>query len=115
MKVFIIGTFRKNNNHWGLKSRYEENSHIYRKFNRLVIRIDDFNSICFRKDNLLTNRIPIPPTDGRNMFGVADETGVLEYGQCFIQYSDFDLTRNGQRKYHVVKGQYRLTFDSYDF
>ncbi|XP_070557919.1 uncharacterized protein [Ptychodera flava] len=32
-------------------------------------------------------RIEIPPDYGRNMIGVLDETGTLEYGQVFVQYS----------------------------
>lgn len=38
------------------------------------------------------------------MFGVADETGELKYGECFIQYSEFNSANNGQRKWHVVTG-----------
>jgi len=60
----------------------------------------------FRKDNLLTNRIPIPPTEGRNMFGVADETGELKYGECFIQYSSLNPTNNNQRKFNIVTGRF---------
>ncbi|GBM93163.1 RNA-dependent RNA polymerase 1 [Araneus ventricosus] len=33
-------------------------------------------------------RIAIPPQYGRNMLGVLDETGTLEYGQVFVQYSE---------------------------
>ncbi|KAH9366507.1 hypothetical protein HPB48_018078 [Haemaphysalis longicornis] len=32
-------------------------------------------------------RIAIPPERGRNMLGVLDETGTLEYGQVFVQYT----------------------------
>ena len=62
--------------------------------------------ISFRKDNLLSNRIPISPTDGRNMFGVADETGELKYGECFIQYSSFSSTDNSQQAFTVVTGKF---------
>ena len=48
------------------------------------------------------------------MFGVADETRELKYGQCFIQYSDFDSTKSGQRKYHVVTGRCLQIFTSCD-
>ncbi|XP_075534423.1 uncharacterized protein LOC142568311 [Dermacentor variabilis] len=37
-------------------------------------------------------RILIPPSSGRTMFGVLDETGTLEYGQVFVQYSN-DMLR----------------------
>ncbi|CAL1262580.1 unnamed protein product [Larinioides sclopetarius] len=37
--------------------------------------------------------IEIDPDYGRNMFGVLDETGKLEYGQVFIQYSR-DISKN---------------------
>ncbi|KFM79305.1 RNA-dependent RNA polymerase 1, partial [Stegodyphus mimosarum] len=32
-------------------------------------------------------RIAVPPESGRNMLGVIDETGTLEYGEVFVQYS----------------------------
>ncbi|CAF1279555.1 unnamed protein product [Rotaria magnacalcarata] len=66
-------------------------------------------SYSLSKDNLLTNRIPIPPTDGRNLFGIADETGELQYGQCFIQYSALNQTNKGRRKFHVVTGTVLVT------
>ncbi|CAF3143665.1 unnamed protein product [Rotaria sp. Silwood2] len=66
-------------------------------------------SYSLSKDNLLTNRIPIPPTDGRNLFGIADETGELEYGQCFIQYSTLNSTTKGQQKFHVITGTVIVT------
>ncbi|XP_077522384.1 uncharacterized protein LOC144133269 [Amblyomma americanum] len=37
-------------------------------------------------------RILVPPNYGRTMFGVLDETGTLEYGQVFVQYSN-DMLR----------------------
>jgi hypothetical protein len=59
----------------------------------------------FRKENLLKNRIPVPVDDGRNLFGVADETQQLNYGECFVQYSLADSNTHGQRKFRVVTGQ----------
>ncbi|EGT33463.1 hypothetical protein CAEBREN_18731 [Caenorhabditis brenneri] len=32
--------------------------------------------------------IPIPSNVGRSMFGVTDETGLLQYGQVFVQYTE---------------------------
>ncbi|CAF4060655.1 unnamed protein product, partial [Rotaria sordida] len=73
------------------------------------IAVQKNNSYSLSKDNLLTNRIPIPPTDGRNLFGVADETGELQYGQCFIQYSTLTPTKKGQGRFQVVTGTVIVT------
>ncbi|UJR24243.1 hypothetical protein I4U23_027210 [Adineta vaga] len=40
--------------------------------------------------DLLKNKIPLPSHEARNMFGVVDETGTLEYGEVFIQYKSLD-------------------------
>ena len=32
-------------------------------------------------------KLPLPPWMGRNMKGVLDETGLLQYGEVFVQYS----------------------------
>ncbi|XP_054723366.1 uncharacterized protein LOC129233351, partial [Uloborus diversus] len=37
--------------------------------------------------------IDVDPSEGRNMFGVSDETGMLNYGEVFVQYSR-DVTNN---------------------
>lgn len=34
------------------------------------------------------SRIAVPPSDGRNMLGVLDETRTLRYGQVFVQYTE---------------------------
>ncbi|CAF3947011.1 unnamed protein product [Rotaria sordida] len=54
------------------------------------------------KEDLLKNRIPLPLNEARNMFGVADETGTLEYSQVFIQYKNLDP--NIDKTYIVVTG-----------
>ncbi len=54
-----------------------------------------------RKENLLRNKIPLPIDEARNMFGVADVTGKLKYGQCFIQYQ---IGKKEKKAYKVVKG-----------
>jgi RNA-dependent RNA polymerase len=45
------------------------------------------------------------------MFGVADETGELNYGECFIQYSSLTSTNNAQPKLQVITGKFIETFD----
>jgi hypothetical protein len=60
------------------------------------------------KEDLLKNKIPLPLNEARNMFGIADETGTLEYGQVFIQYTNFDSTN--ENKYIVITGKYSFLF-----
>ncbi|CAF3313037.1 unnamed protein product [Rotaria socialis] len=38
------------------------------------------------KNFLIRNKIPLPLNEARNLFGIADETGILKPGECFIQY-----------------------------
>ncbi len=45
------------------------------------------------------------------MFGVADETGELNYGECFIQYSSLTSTNNAQPKLQVITGKFVEAFD----
>ena len=56
----------------------------------------------FRKQLLLKNKIPLPVNQGRNLFGVADVTGELKAGQCFIQYRDLQIA--WAKEYHVLEG-----------
>uniref|UniRef100_A0A0K0F1T8 RNA-dependent RNA polymerase n=1 Tax=Strongyloides venezuelensis TaxID=75913 RepID=A0A0K0F1T8_STRVS len=59
--------------------------------------------------NTLLNRfkIKIPSDLGRTMFGVADESGCLEYGQVFIQYNTNMNPKkdyaNSSKKIHIGK------------
>ncbi|XP_019641825.1 PREDICTED: LOW QUALITY PROTEIN: probable RNA-dependent RNA polymerase 1 [Branchiostoma belcheri] len=43
---------------------------------------------CFLGQLRRKARIEIPPEYGRNMLGVLDETGTLEYGEVFVQYTE---------------------------
>ncbi len=45
------------------------------------------------------------------MFGVADETGELKYGECFIQCSSFGRNNSVRRKMQVITG--KLSIDMY--
>ena len=56
----------------------------------------------------MKNKIPLAVNEARNMFGVADVTGTLKYGQCFIQYKKDTTTKT--RMYEVVKGKSSLIF-----
>ncbi|GFS52508.1 RNA-dependent RNA polymerase 1 [Trichonephila clavipes] len=49
-------------------------------------------SLFQKQLELLKNKanIEIPADKGRNMFGVVDDTFTLEYGEVFVQYSDWD-------------------------
>ncbi len=54
----------------------------------------------------------MPIDEARNMFGVADVTGTLKYGQCFIQYQ---IRTKEKRTYKVLKGRYLfLCIDLFD-
>ncbi len=56
-----------------------------------------------RKKFLVRNKIPLPVNDARCLFGIADETGKLNPGECFIQYRDLtDIP--GSKTYYPVTG-----------
>ncbi|VDL69154.1 unnamed protein product, partial [Nippostrongylus brasiliensis] len=56
-------------------------------------------------------QIQVPPNKGRSMLGVVDETGQLQYGQVFVQYTEnFNLKTpppNASKK--VLTGKVLLT------
>ncbi len=64
--------------------------------------------IC-RKHFLHRNKIPLPLNDARCLFGIADETGTLEPGECFIQYRDLESPRF---KTYCLVERIILTFSS---
>uniref|UniRef100_A0A7E4VAQ6 RNA-dependent RNA polymerase n=1 Tax=Panagrellus redivivus TaxID=6233 RepID=A0A7E4VAQ6_PANRE len=54
-------------------------------------------------------RIPVPPDFGRNMFGIVDETGYLQYGQVFVQYSESIYEHSGNTNAIILKGNVMIT------
>lgn len=56
--------------------------------------------------------IAIPVNEGRNMLGVVDETGLLEYGQVFIQFTEMpysDVSFYASSSFHSEASQSRMT------
>ncbi|XP_022694554.1 probable RNA-dependent RNA polymerase 1 isoform X1 [Varroa jacobsoni] len=53
--------------------------------------------------------IAIPANEGRNMLGVVDETGILEYGQVFIQYTEIPYIDIAAARSCIVKGDVVIT------
>ncbi|CAL1298859.1 unnamed protein product [Larinioides sclopetarius] len=54
--------------------------------------------------------VDVDPDYGRNMFGVLDETGILQYGQVFVQYStDVTLGRTTPDDTKILKGTVMVT------
>ena len=56
-----------------------------------------------RKNFLVRNKIPLPVNEARCLFGIADETGKLKSGECFIQYRDLAYMP-GSKTYLPVTG-----------
>jgi hypothetical protein len=56
----------------------------------------------FRKNFLVRNKIPLPLNEARCLFGIADETGKLGPGECFIQFRDLQHSPRS-KTYHVVE------------
>ncbi|XP_075726362.1 uncharacterized protein LOC142768288 [Rhipicephalus microplus] len=57
-------------------------------------------------------RILVPPAFGRTMFGVLDETGTLEYGQVFVQYSNDMLRYKVHDPATILEGDVLVTKNS---
>lgn len=59
----------------------------------IVSRIERYSTIlcisdCLALEQQLNKaKVAIPSNLGRTMYGVMDETGMLQYGQVFVQYS----------------------------
>ncbi|XP_078610878.1 uncharacterized protein LOC144881587 [Branchiostoma floridae x Branchiostoma japonicum] len=62
---------------------------------------------CFLGELRRRARIEIPPEYGRNMLGVLDETGTLDYGQVFVQYTKDIADKGGETK--VLTGDVVVT------
>uniref|UniRef100_A0A7E4WA67 RNA-directed RNA polymerase n=1 Tax=Panagrellus redivivus TaxID=6233 RepID=A0A7E4WA67_PANRE len=54
-------------------------------------------------------RIAVPPDVGRNMFGIVDETGYLQYGQVFVQYSTNLHDKGKVRNATILTGDVMIT------
>ncbi|CAF4811566.1 unnamed protein product, partial [Rotaria sp. Silwood2] len=63
--------------------------------------------IC-RKNFLIRNKIPLPVNEARCLFGIADETGTLKPGECFIQYRSLENSSTSE-KYIVPTGTVLVT------
>ncbi|CAF1087992.1 unnamed protein product [Didymodactylos carnosus] len=91
------------------------NNQVIRLFSDLGNGFDVFESLHIgfffldlcSKENLLRNKIPLPVNEARNLFGVADPTGLLKPGQCFIQYTV--ISKAKKKTYKVVKGTVLVT------
>ncbi|CAH1273336.1 Hypp5087 [Branchiostoma lanceolatum] len=62
---------------------------------------------CFLGDLRRRARIEIPTEFGRHMLGVLDETGTLEYGEVFVQYTEDITDKGGETK--VLTGEVVVT------
>ncbi|XP_067127718.1 uncharacterized protein [Centruroides vittatus] len=69
--------------------------------------------LCLREKALLDikikARLAVKPTDGRNMFGVMDETGTLEYGQVFVQYTKDIINQEVNTETEIYTGPVLVT------
>ena len=61
-----------------------------------------------RRFFLKKNKIPLPVNDARCLFGIADETGTLKSGECYIQCCNLPLAP-GMKTYFEVTGTVIVT------
>uniref|UniRef100_A0A914X2Y9 RNA-dependent RNA polymerase n=1 Tax=Plectus sambesii TaxID=2011161 RepID=A0A914X2Y9_9BILA len=62
------------------------------------------------KRQLAKEQIKVPSSMGRTVFGVMDETGQLQYGQVFVQYTaHMEATPGPRAKKYILKGKVMVT------
>ncbi|KHN78229.1 putative RNA-dependent RNA polymerase SHL2 [Toxocara canis] len=63
------------------------------------------------KKQLTKAQIQIPPHLGRTLFGIVDETGILQYGQVFVQYTNAveNKTPGPSAAKTILKGRVLMT------
>ncbi|CAF4120129.1 unnamed protein product [Rotaria sp. Silwood2] len=74
---------------------------------RLVIK-ENQQKYKNAKNFLIRNKIPLPVNEARCLFGIADETGTLRSGECFIQYRSLENSSMSE-KYIVFTGTVLVT------
>lgn len=60
--------------------------------------------------HLSKSKIFLPDSMGRTMYGVVDDTGLLQYGQVFIQYSPSVQYVSGKKIVYKGKRDGKLKF-----
>lgn len=71
----------------------------------------------FSEVQLTKEQISIPANRGRCMFGILDETGLLQYGQVFVQYTN-NIALKTPGKYAartIVRGFLHIFFIIFPF
>ncbi|CAF3409422.1 unnamed protein product [Rotaria sp. Silwood1] len=72
-------------------------------FHQLIITIGKFELSQMRE----RTRLKLPKNSARNMIGIVDEYGILEYGQVFIQYTELsdDYMNNNESEKTIILEQ----------
>lgn len=61
---------------------------VYRySIGQQLVKVTKLSNSVFAKSHRFKLKIPMPADKGRTLYGVIDESGVLQYGQVFVQYS----------------------------